>query len=173
MISNCLENFQTWRNAEKNMLIQSQNCQECIHILFMTRCSGVTWFHFLYPSLGSNVKRSLWDFECMWLFLLRSSHSGSWEGTILSTTSKLFFPFFHPFTLVLLPSEQLDFQPCIYRGNQIRSLGPGACFILCERSPALHLNMVLMGNLLLILITQLAMITATQQRQILFQLPLK
>lgn len=39
------------------------------------------------------------------------------------------FPFLSYFiTFFLLPSKQLDFQPCVYRGNQIRSLRPAVLF---------------------------------------------
>lgn len=47
-------------------------------------------------------------------FLRRSSHSRSWQETILSTTSKLFSLLFHPFTLFLLPSKQTAWFPALH-----------------------------------------------------------
>lgn len=51
--------------------------------------------------------------------------------------------------------------------------GQQSCSILCEQGLIVHLNIVLMGHLLLILIIKLAVIITTPQRQISFRLPLK
>lgn len=60
----------------------------------------------------------------------------------------------------------LQSEPEVSGGQQSYS-------VLCEQGPIVHLNMVLMGHLLLVLIIKLGVITGPEQRQISLRLPLK